>query len=104
MSGSNMMLGRDGQPLQESQAEIIYYVEKSLTNAIYGESLDLGPIRTVTAFTAVKVRGNPKLYSDYGSVPIREGDVRDGLSLTGIRIYSAPFTNGVLALEVHGRP
>lgn len=95
------MLGRDGQPIQGQNADLIYYVCMAMS-AYQTQTVTFGEIRTVTAFTVTQMLGKAFLKDINGNhAPLREGDVRDGLSLNTFDIYSE--TDGRICLEIHGR-
>jgi len=105
MIQASPFLTRDGQALQDPTASIMHTVTVDLTDALDGEPVDCGPIRTITAITVTRLRGRAEIGATYAQRnPVREGDVREGLALTALYLSTDGWIGGTITLELHGRP
>lgn len=95
---------RDGEAFQNAAASRFQVTTIDLGEVLDSAPVDCGGIRIVTAFTVLELVGRASVVLNGTAVPVRAGDVREGLDVSAMAISTAGTPGGTITLEIHGRP
>jgi len=92
------------QPSTASKgATVLKEITVDLSSAKTASALDLGDIKTVSAFVVRSLTGSAKIGMNGYYVTVAAGEAREGLEASSLTVTTLGSTGGTMTLELRGR-